>query len=106
MIAGDTFSWLQSRIAIVSGIGDDPETEVTTETKELGYGADTAEWRELLFGVDMSSHLNNINDPNGWVRVRISTNNGAADAGKFIFVDNFRIAVPVGGVDVSDWGLY
>lgn len=105
VIAGDSYSWLQSRIAIVSGIGDDTATVVTTETKELGYTSSTSDWRELLFGVDMSSHLANINDPNGWVRVRISTNNDAADGGKFVFVDNFRVAVPVGS-NVNDWVLY
>ncbi len=106
VIAGDSFSWLQSRIAIVSGVGDDPETEVTTETKELGYSSDTAEWRELLFGVDMTEHQANLADPNGWVRIRISTNNDPSDTDKFVFVDNFRVAVPVGGVNVSDWALY
>ncbi|MDP8244405.1 MAG: hypothetical protein P9L94_10020 [Candidatus Hinthialibacter antarcticus] len=106
VIAGDSYSWLQTRISIVSGIGDDVDTEVATETKELGYSDNTTDWRELLFGVDMTDHQGNINDPNGWVRVRISTNNDAADAGKFVFVDNFRVAVPVGGSDVSEWNLY
>lgn len=100
-----TNGWIQTRIALQSQTGEDEETGVWTETKELGYSDATGGWRELLYAVDISSHVDNINAPEGWLTVHISTNNGADDAGKMVFVDNFRVAVPISS-DVSDWSLF
>jgi hypothetical protein len=75
-----------------------------TDTREIGYADATSDWRELLFEVDMEPHLANLSDPNGWLRIRISTNNDANnDAEKRVFVDNFRVAVAK-STDVSKEG--
>ncbi|MBI1390485.1 MAG: hypothetical protein GC154_18770 [bacterium] len=97
--------WIQSRIAVQSGITDNTDSEVWTETKELGYSGATSDWRELLFSFDITPHQANLMDPAGWIAVHISTNNGANDGGKFVFVDNFRVAVPVVS-DVSNWSIF
>lgn len=105
---GDTITsgWLQSRIDIASNITGSGVEDAYTDTREIGYADATSDWRELLFEVDMEPHLANLSDPNGWLRIRISTNNDANnDAEKRVFVDNFRVAVAK-STDVSNWECY
>ena len=98
--------WLQSRIDITSNITGSGVDDAYTSTREIGYADATSNWKELLYEVDMTPHLANIADPNGWLRIRISTNNDANnDLDKRVFVDNFRVAVAK-STDVTDWMCY
>ncbi len=99
--------WLQSRLRFRSGITGNDDALVEETTKEMGYSDATEAWKTMLFEVDLSNHVDNMNDPNGWFEIRIDTNNAASADGFAIFIDNFRVAVPVGGpVNVSEWNLY
>lgn len=99
--------WIQSRLRFNSGITGNDDALVEQTTKEIGYTDATEDWRIMLFEVDLSGHVDNMNDPNGWFEIIIETNNGAEADGFAVFVDNFRVAVPVGGsVNVSEWNLY
>lgn len=101
--------WIQSRLTIVSGIEGDDTTEVTSETREIGFNDAVDEWKTFLYEFDITPHLDNINDPNGYFRVGISTNNDASALDFPIFVDNFRVAVVAGssgGSTVPNWSLY
>lgn len=95
--------WLQSRIRVMSGIGD--ETLVDVGTKEIGYAEATENWKTLLYEVDMTDHLDNIADPEGWIQIAIETNNDASADGFPIFIDHFRVGIPV-TTDLQDWSLF
>lgn len=107
---GPPGGWIQSRLTIVSGIEGDDTTEVTSETREIGFTDAIDEWRTFLYEFDVTPHLDHINDPNGFFRVGISTNNDASALDFPVFVDNFRVAVVAGssggGSPVSSWSLY
>lgn len=107
--SGPPGGWLQSRLTIVSGVEGDDTTTVTTETREIGYADTTADWRTLLYEIDVAPHLDNINNPNAFFRVGISTNNDASALDFPIFLDNFRVAVVAGssgGSSVPNWSLF
>ncbi|RJP34135.1 MAG: hypothetical protein C4527_02490 [Candidatus Omnitrophota bacterium] len=98
--------WMQSRIRIRSGIGDDASTVVEFASKEIGYYDAVNSWKTLLWEVDMTNHIPNIEAPGGWLEIRIDTNQNASADGAFILVDNFRVTVPREPVGVSNWSLY
>ncbi len=101
--------WIQSQLTIVSGLEGDENTNVTTVTREIGYADATDDWKTLLYEFDITPHLPHINDPNGFFRVGISTNNDASALDFPVFVDNMRVAVPVGstgGSNVTNWNLH
>lgn len=45
-------------------------------------------------------------DADGWFQIIFVTNQDASEAGKLIYVDNFRITVPAGRTAVEDWSLF
>jgi len=98
-------SWLQSRLVLRSGITGSTDFDVSEDTKEIGYADATSDWKTLLWEVDMTNHISNIKDPNGWFEVVISTNNDASADGFDVFIDNFRVTVPK-VTDVNDWSLF
>lgn len=98
--------WMQSRIRLRSGIGDDTSTVVERESKEIGYYDATSAWKTLLWEVDMAPHIPNIQAQGGWFEVRIDTNQNSSADGQIVLVDNFRVTVPKGPVAVNDWCLY
>ena len=98
--------WLQSRLHLNSGVTGDTSTDVSTQTKEIGYAETSSSgWKTMLFEVDLSSHRDNLTNPNGWFTVAVSTNNGAEADGFPIYLDNFRVAAPQ-GTPVSNWSVY
>ncbi len=98
--------WMQSRIVVRSGIGEDADSVVEDSMKEIGYADAVDDWKTLLWEVDMTDHIPNINAADGWLEIQIDTNqNGDAD-GQMILVDNFRVTVPREPVDVNSWALY
>lgn len=97
--------WMQSRISLHSGIGDNEETFVVDYLKEIGYADAVDAWKTLLWEVDMTNHIPNIQDPNGWFEVHIYTNQNASAEGSPIFIDNFRVTVPK-VTPVNNWSLF
>ncbi|MGC9326761.1 MAG: hypothetical protein ACP5I1_03930 [Candidatus Hinthialibacter sp.] len=97
--------WMQSRISLHSGIGDNEETVVVDSLKEIGYQDAIDAWKTLLWEVDMTNHIPNIQDPNGWFEVHIHTNQDASAEGSPIFIDNFRVTVPK-VTPVNNWSLF
>jgi len=98
-------SWLQSRLILRSGITGSTDFDVTEETKEIGYADANSALKTLLWEVDMTNHVSNIKDPNGWFEVVVSTNNDASADGFPVFIDNFRVTVPK-VTDVTDWSVF
>ncbi len=98
--------WMQSRIVLRSGITDDPDSEVESSLKEIGYYDAVDDWKTLLWEVDMTDHIPNIEHPDGWLEITISTNQNADADGSFILIDNFRVTVPSEPVDVGNWSVY
>ncbi|MBN2326291.1 MAG: hypothetical protein JXR73_03990 [Candidatus Omnitrophica bacterium] len=54
----------------------------------------------------MTDHLANIADPNGWLEIRIDTNQDASADGSIVLIDNFRVTVPREPTEVNEWSLY
>lgn len=98
-------SWLQSRLNLQSGVTGSTDSEVSEDTKEIGYADATSAWKTLLWEVDMTNHIANIKDPNGWFQVNVSTNNDASADGFSVCIDNFRVTVPK-VTDVTDWSVF
>lgn len=98
--------WIQNRLVLESGITGDEESVVRTENKEIGYTGTTEEWKTLAYDVDMTPHLDNIADPNGYLEIIITPAHSGDAAGTFIVVDNMRLGVAVGETRVSDWNLF
>lgn len=103
--------WLNLEIVLQSGGSD--EEGVAFErvngwdayaTRDIVNAVD--EWRTLLWEVDMSRHMDALTREGGWFSVNIVTNNDGSEAGKTIYIDNFRVAVPVDGVSVDEWAIY
>ncbi|MBN2325726.1 MAG: hypothetical protein JXR73_01140 [Candidatus Omnitrophica bacterium] len=97
--------WMQSRISLHSGIGENEETVVEDSLKEIRYDEAVDYWKTLLWEVDMTNHIPNIEDPNGWLEIHIHTNQDASAEGSPIFIDNFRVTVPK-TTPVDDWSLF
>ncbi|MFH1738804.1 MAG: hypothetical protein ABIH23_07330, partial [bacterium] len=63
---------------------------------ELSYADAVGKWKTLTWQVDMTAHAPAFERDDGWFIMDIISNNGAADEGVPIYLDNFRVAVPVG----------
>ncbi|MBI1390211.1 MAG: hypothetical protein GC154_17360 [bacterium] len=91
--------WVQSALIIQTESGG------WNQYAELGYADAVDNWKTLVWAVDMSGHAESLNSDAPWMNIWLSTNNGAADAGKKVFFDNFRVVVPVTN-DVHDWSVF
>jgi hypothetical protein len=104
-----TGGWVQSALILQSGVtGAEgiPDVSGWDGYPELGYGDAASDWKTILWAVDMSNHKGAFENEGGWFTISLTSNNDASQAGARIFFDNFRVSVPVGGVDVSHWNLY
>ena len=91
-------SWGQSPIAVQSS-GNSWAT-----TAEQGFADATGDWKTLVWNVDMTEHAPGFEE-GGWFQFTFITNNGADAEGELVFIDNFRVAVPV-EAPVLDWSVH
>lgn len=104
-----TGSWVNMNIVIQSGINgvENPENVNSWDGyPEHGFGEATDEWKNLVWNVNMSRHRGAFEHPDGWFQILLVTNQPAEEAGKLVFIDNFRLGVAQNGTNVSAWSLY
>lgn len=101
--------WIQSTIVIQSGVNDEnganmSDLETWDQYGEVSYASSTT-WKTFTFDVDMSKHQAALESGNPWLQIFLITNNGAESEGTHIFVDNFRVKLPM-STPVEDWELH
>ncbi len=100
-------SWLQSTFVMQSG-GPEGTPNVTNWDQsypEKPYAGATNDWKTITWDVDMSGHTGAFEVEGGWFQIILITNCGSESEGELMFMDNFRVAVPVGS-QVDAWSLY
>ena len=88
-----------------SAVEGAPNVNDWEQLAEMGISDATTDWKTLVWEVDMSQHKGAFEQEGGWFIVRLNTNNDPSDEAKLVFVDNFRVSVPV-TTSVSDWSLF
>ncbi|RJP25986.1 MAG: hypothetical protein C4527_16135 [Candidatus Omnitrophota bacterium] len=73
--------------------------------QENAYRDAVDHWKTIVWPVNMAGHAESIQNQDGSLTIRISTNNGSQDEGVLIFFDNFRVVVPR-RVSVADWSVF
>ncbi len=106
-----TGSWLLFNPVVQSG-GEDPDgnpLEQVNSWDSYGERAINSEefigqWKSIAWPFRLEEHIDALGD-NGWFQIILVTNQDAAEAGRSIFVDNFRIAVP-SETAIGDWSVF
>ncbi len=106
-------SWLLMNPVVQSG-GEDEDGNPLEPTngwdsygeRDIRWGGPVGEWWTVAWPFRAYEHLGALEHENGWFQVILVTNQDAAQAGKKVYVDNFRLAVPKEPTEVKDWSLF
>ncbi|MBZ0256634.1 hypothetical protein K8I31_11260 [bacterium] len=107
-----TGTWLNLQLILQSGGTDADGNNLAPVNGWDAYGERGVagftrdEWHTIAWPINMERHRGALEDDGGWFQFVFSTNQDASMSGIPIFVDNFRIAVPAGGSDVTDWSVF
>ncbi len=111
-ISEDFSGWLNLQLILKSGGQNDAGEDLSPTTGWDDYGErnigswEKGVWHTISFPVDMENHMGALEDPNGWFQVAFTTNQPGDQAGKLLFIDNFRILVPAQTADLGNWALF
>lgn len=74
--------------------------------REIFWSGHYGQWKSISWPIRVENHIDALTNEGGWFQIILVTNKDAAEAGKSIYVDNFRLAVAAEGSGVEHWSLF
>lgn len=72
--------------------------------RDIRWSGFLGEWKTIAWPFRADQHMGALGE-DGWFQLILVTNQDAAEAGKRVFVDNLRLAIPA-ETDVKEWSIY
>lgn len=106
-------TWLLLNPTLQSG-GDDADGNPLARVsgwdgygeRELRNTGFLGDWKTIAWPFRLENHIDALTNDGGWFTVNLITNKDSAEAGKSLYIDNFRLAVAPDTTGVNEWSLY
>lgn len=112
-IADDfTGTWLLLNPTLQSGGNDADGNPLTNVNGWDGYGEREisgtgylGQWKTIAWPIRRENHIDAFTNADGWFTIHLITNKDSAEAGKSLYIDNFRLLVPSDS-NINEWSVY
>lgn len=105
--------WLLINPSLQSG-GNDAEGNALEKVngwdsygeRNIRWAGYWGQWNTIAWPIRREMHIDALTNDDSWFIVSLITNKDGAQAGKSLYVDNFRLAIPAEPVQVENWSLH